>query len=195
MSSANKTFFWRKYKISRDRKSHRKVTWKLLGRLAAGTSRSGFQRAPAQDGGRRVGVERRRAGRRERGRQSGRGRLEGEPPAPASPPPPPPPPSGASLVHPSRASTVLCPMCLTCASVCSVWRRRSSRWSLLAPPGDKCASPTPSSCRRPRLFTCQRKYKWPSPNKGRTLVSCGGKLFPHNWLMQHMLVDKSVEKQ
>lgn len=41
------------------------------------------------------------------------------------------------------------PMC-----VCSVWRPRSSRWSLLAPPGDKCASPTHSSCLRPGLFTC-----------------------------------------
>lgn len=46
----------------------------------------------------------------------------------------------------------LCTESLPC--LCSVWWPRSSRWSLLVPPGDKCASPTHSSCLRPGLFTC-----------------------------------------
>lgn len=41
-----------------------------------------------------------------------------------------------------------------CVFVCVSWRPRSSRWSLLVPPGDKCASPTHSSCLHPGLFTC-----------------------------------------
>lgn len=51
----------------------------------------------------------------------------------------------------------VCPLTLHWVShmcVCSVWRQRSSRWSLLAPPGDKCASPFHSSCLHPGLFTC-----------------------------------------
>lgn len=48
-------------------------------------------------------------------------------------------------------------VCLSTESspcVCSVWCQRSSRWSLLVAPGDKCASPTHSSCLHPGLFTC-----------------------------------------
>lgn len=56
-------------------------------------------------------------------------------------------------------SCLHCSMFVHCLSTESpicvyVWRPRSSRWSLLAPPGDKCASPTHSSCLRPGLFTC-----------------------------------------
>lgn len=67
----------------------------------------------------------------------------------------------------SRVCAVACLSVVSPLSlcVCSVWRPRSSRWSLLVPPGDKCASPTHSSCLRPGLFHLPPQYRWRSPNK------------------------------